>query len=94
MPPASRLGDECTGHGCFPPRPSIEGSPDVYINGKPALRKDDAYAVHSCKSSHGGKVANGSGSVYINGKPAARIGDPIDCGSNVAQGSPNVIIGG
>ena len=34
---------------------------------------------------------NGSG---VNGQPLGRIGDPVGCGSSVAQGSPNVFAGG
>lgn len=95
MPAASRKGDECTGHGCFPPRPSTSGSPNVFFNGIPALRVGDSFATHKCgKSSHGGTVSSGSSSVYINGKPAARIGDDVSCGSAVAEGSSNIFIGG
>jgi hypothetical protein len=27
--PATRMPDICTGHACFPPRPSCSGSPNV-----------------------------------------------------------------
>lgn len=95
MPASSRLGDICTGHGCFPPRPSIGGSPNVFINGIKALRVTDPYAVHVCGiAAHGSQVAAGSGTVYVNGLPMARIGDAVACGSAVAQGSPNVFAGG
>ncbi len=95
MPSASRLGDTGAGHGCFPPSNAIAGSPDVSINGKPALRVGDALAAHGCKDCppHGRAVAAGSASVSINGKPAARIGDSIDCGGAMAAGSGNVNIG-
>jgi uncharacterized Zn-binding protein involved in type VI secretion len=33
MPAVSRLGDNCTGHGCWPPRPSTGASPNVRVNG-------------------------------------------------------------
>jgi len=96
MPAATRLGDDCTGHGTFPPRPSISGSPDVATNGKPQMRVSDTYDSH-CNSDgvcHGGALAQGSGSVFVNGKPAGRIGDSVDCGSSVSVGSGNVFIGG
>ena len=32
--------------------------------------------------------------VRVNGKQLARIGDPVACGSTVAQGSANVFAGG
>ena len=95
MPAATRLGDVCTGHGAFPPRANIAASGNVLINGKGAPRVGDAWAVHCDPGScHGANQAVGSGSVFINGQPAARIGDAVGCGSAVAQGSPNVFIGG
>lgn len=95
MPAVTRLGDNCTGHGCWPPRPNISASPNVYVNGIPVHRQDDAWAVHCCgPSCHAGQLATGSSTVYINGKKCGRIGDPLDCGSSVAQGSSNVFAGG
>ena len=42
--PAARLGDIGSGHSChYPPSPAVEGSPNVIINGRPAMRKGDAY---------------------------------------------------
>ena len=96
MKAAARLGDSCSGHGDWPPRPNIEASSDVKINGIGAHRKGDAYPVH-CNSEpecHDSVLANGSSTVRINGKQAGRIGDPVACGSVVAQGSSNVFIGG
>ena len=96
MPAVTRLGDICTGHEDFPPRESISGSPNVFVNGKPAHRQGDSWAVH-CNSEpvcHGGNLASGSSSVYVNGKQLGRIGDPVNCGSNVATGSKNVFAGG
>jgi len=37
-----RLGDVCSGHGCWPSRACIEASSDVLINGIPAHRVGDA----------------------------------------------------
>lgn len=94
MAAAARLGDICTGHGCWPPRPGYEASDDVFINGIAAHREGDGWLVHCCDSScHASEVAGGSNSVFINGRPAARIGDAIACGSLIAQGSPNTFIG-
>ena len=95
MPAATRLGDQCTGHGCFPPRINDQGSSNVNINGTPAHRQGDHWVTHCCGDScHDSSGAAGSGTVFINGMPAVRIGDPIGCGSAVAQGSSNVFIGG
>lgn len=95
MPSVTRLGDTCTGHGCFPPRASTSGSPNVFINGIPAHRNGDGWAVHCCEDKcHDGTMAGGSSSVFVNGKPLARIGDSVSCGSASGQGSPNVFAGG
>jgi len=47
MPAVVRLGDNSCGHGCFPPRPNVEASPNVFVNSKGAHRLGDAWAVHS-----------------------------------------------
>ncbi|MGL5948131.1 MAG: PAAR domain-containing protein [Aeromonas sp.] len=95
MPAAARQGDTCTGHGDFPPRASVSGSPDVLINSQPALRQGDAWAVH-CNpkpTCHSGTQAAGSGTVKVNGKPLARVGDAVSCGGSVASGSGDVFAG-
>lgn len=93
MPAAHRQGDICTGHGCFGPRPNIEGSPNVFVNGQPAHRLGDAWGPHKCgKKAHTGNAAGGSPNVFVNGKPKCRVGDPVNCGSVMASGSPNVFV--
>lgn len=97
MPGVSRKGDQCSGHGCWPARPSTTGSPNVFVNGIAAHRQGDAWAPHTCPSipeTHASTLAKGSVTVLVNGKPLARIGDPVACGSVVAQGSANVFAGG
>ncbi|WP_041785148.1 PAAR domain-containing protein [Rhodospirillum centenum] len=96
MPAVTRLGDICTGHGCWPPRPSASASPDVFVNGIAVHRQGDAWAAHTCPSipeTHASVLAAGSSSVYVNGRQIGRIGDPVACGSSVATGSPNVFAG-
>jgi uncharacterized Zn-binding protein involved in type VI secretion len=96
MPGLVRVGDLCTGHtGSYPPRPCIEGSSNVFINGRGVHRKGDAWDIH-CNfwSCHGGRMAEGMPNVFINGIPAAFVGGLISCGSRVAQGSGNVFGGG
>lgn len=98
MPSSTRLGDIASGHDChFPPTPSIEASPDVNIDGIPAVRQGDAYEPHSCpscpKPAHPRSLEGGSCSVFINGKPAGRIGDAISCGGAADAGSSTVFIG-
>ena len=46
MPAVVRLGDICTGHGCWPPRQNIEASQNVFVNGRGVHRLGDAWAVH------------------------------------------------
>lgn len=97
MPAVSRLGDQGSGHGCWPPRPNTEASGDVFINGIGAHRQGDAWAPHTCPSipeTHSSVLASGSSTVYCNGKQISRVTDPVACGSTVAEGSPDVFAGG
>ena len=97
MPPATRLGDQSTGHPCHAPVPSVQGSPTVFTNGKPNVRKGDMYAPHCCgPACHAGGLAIGSSTVFINGKPAGRQGDYKDCSilDSAQDHSSNVHIGG
>jgi uncharacterized Zn-binding protein involved in type VI secretion len=93
MPAVTRLGDLCTGHGNFPPRPSITASPKVLASGKGVVRVGDAYAIHCSGSCHPGTATVGSPKVFASGQPKMRVGDTINCGSKVAQGSSKVFIG-
>jgi uncharacterized Zn-binding protein involved in type VI secretion len=96
MPKATRLGDTCTGHGCWPPRPSEGGSPNVFVNGISWHRQGDTWAPHTCPDipeTHASVLASGSSTVFVNGRPAGRVGDPVACGGSVAEGSPNVFCG-
>ena len=96
MPAATRLNDNCTWHDACPPVPLVEGSPNVYINGRPAGRVGDHYSAHGCVThpGHQDVIAAGSSKVVINGKPAARVGDAVSIGGAVQDGSGNVVIGG
>lgn len=95
MPAAVRLGDQCTGHGCFGPRVNDSASGDVFINGKGAHRVGDHWVTHCCgPTCHDSTMAAGSATVFVNGKPAARVGDMLACGSAAAEGSSNVFFGG
>ena len=88
-------GDNCSGHGCFPPRASLEGSPDVFVESKGVVRVGDSWAIHSCPKipPHAGTQAEGSETVFINGKGIAREGDSISCGSKAMGGSRSVFAG-
>ena len=95
MPAVHRKGDICTGHGCFPPRPNAQGSPNVFCNSIPVHRQGDGWTQHCCGiPCHGGSLAAGSSSVNSNSKQLGRISDPVSCGSAAANGSGNVFAGG
>ena len=95
MPAVSYLGAICTGHACFPPRVNDEASPNVFVNGIAVHREGDHWITHCCGDScHDSALASGSSTVFVNGLQMARIGDPVACGSAIAQGSDNVFCGG
>jgi len=96
MPAVTRKGDMGSGHGCWPPRPSIEGSPDVFVNGIPVHRQGDAWGPHTCPSipeTHSSVLAAGWPTVFANGRQIGYVGAPVACGSTVAEGSPDVFVG-
>ena len=97
MPAAARQTDRnvvhCSGHNM------AQGSDNVFINGLPASRVGDSTSRHLRPGGrfcppHTAQVSRGSTSVFINGRPAARVGDPISGCTSIAQGSPDVFIGG
>lgn len=94
MQPAARLGDlhECADDGDYPQADLKlkEGSSNILINGKSAVRVGDKL---TCKVDQEPAVAEGSSTVLFNGKPAARFGDAIEKGGSINQGSSNVLIG-
>lgn len=96
MPGIVRVGDNCTGHSCYPPRAAVSGSRNVYVNGKYTHRQTDLWAVHCCgspPSCHSGALVEGSGTVFVNGLQVARQGDPVSCGSKGMECSRNVFAG-
>jgi len=70
----------------------IEGSPNVFINGRPAACA--SLSTIACDKHGHSLVAQGSSNVYINGMPAARVGDRSTCDGKISAGSSNVFIGG
>lgn len=104
MPGGARLGDKAKGtdgHGCKEcihtvVGPAVQGSPDVIINGKPAIRKGDGGIHALCCGPNTWNAAGGSQTVIVNGKPAFRLHDKTThCGGvgQAIEGSANVIIG-
>ncbi len=105
MPGQGRLSDkahaDADAHGCpgcpHPAiGPSITGSPDVFVNGRPALRVDDVGIHAACCGSNLWRASRGSASVFINGRAAHRITDETrHCGGSgqLVEGSDDVIVG-
>lgn len=97
MPPVTRLGDNSTGHPCYPARPSVKASKDTFANGMGVVRQGDKYVAHCCgPACHDAVLQKGSTTVFINGKPCGRQGDPMSCSPiDVADvHSPTVFAGG
>lgn len=93
MTNAVRIGDITSGHGCFPPRPTITGSQNVLIENIPAHRVGDAVLIHCCGPvCHDGITITGSSKVFINGLQAARIGDMVSCGDMLLTGAKKVVM--
>ncbi len=95
MPQAGRVGDKAI-HGSSGPAVEGEvsqGSPDVLINGRAALR----VAEPGEGSSAGAwRASRGSTGVFINGKPAFRSGDEtlhVGGKGQLVEGSPDVFLG-
>src|SRR5437899_6383960 len=105
VPGQGRLGDkanvEADAHGCpgcpHPGTgPAIAGSPDVFVNGRPALRVDDVGIHAVCCGPNMWSAQKGAPTVFINGKAAFRKNDPSKhCGGQgkLIEGSDNVIVG-
>lgn len=84
----------CTGHSCFPPRKAINGSITVTAGGLQVHCIGDAWMPHRCdKEVHDGVLSQGSPTVTVEGKAVGHVGSTISCGSVVATGLPDVIIG-
>ncbi|UIP93346.1 PAAR domain-containing protein [Wolbachia endosymbiont of Anopheles demeilloni] len=89
----------CNAHVVYPQIPCVEGSGNVFINGKPVYRQGDRWLEHSSTTNPELPIHNnvilvqGSNSVFVNGKAIARTGDLISCGAIAEQGSNNVFAG-
>lgn len=100
MPACAKDGNNCSGHGEYPPRPNTSSSPTVFVNGRGILRESDTWANHCDNHSHchTSFLVQGdeSGTVFANSHGVARIGDPISgngCLSTIVVGSGNVFVG-
>ena len=87
MPPALRATiDHASDSGLI-----TQGSPDVFVEGLPAVRVGDPVMPHDY---HTGtyQVAQGSSTVFVNGLPMARLGDISNCGDVLNPGEVNVFV--
>lgn len=93
MPAVCRVGDGCTGHGCHPPRKSLENGSTVTSSSRNIHCVGDPWEIHNCgDDTHDGVTASGSPDVMVGGKPVGRVGDRINCGSVIAAGDSTVFI--
>lgn len=67
----------------------IRGSNNVFVNGKPLVRRGDQVAAHGRGIHSGPVMAVGSDNVFTNNIPTCRAGDIATCG-HPAVGSYNV----
>ena len=88
----ARLGDIDTGHDDCPPTDIITASPNVYANDIRVAREGDSLREHGCPAhpEHPRKILKGTSRCYANNIPIARHTDPVDCGGNLDERSPNV----
>jgi uncharacterized Zn-binding protein involved in type VI secretion len=66
------------------------------VAGIPVHLQTHAWAPHTCPTipeTHASVLASGAPRAFVGGLEIGRIGDPVACGSRVAQGHPRVIIG-
>lgn len=91
--PVSRLADMTMGHGCYPPQKIIQGSENVFVEGKPTHRVGDAIQPHCCDGCHPSRASSGSPTVFVNGRAMMRVGDRANCGSVLMSGALTVKAG-
>lgn len=77
--------------------PTLSGSPDLLINGKPGLRVGNNGIHASCYPADTWQVIEGSPNVSMNGKPSHRLDDEDQHSGEIGrmmEGSPNVFMNG
>lgn len=94
MPGIAWEGALHSGFSCHPPVASIEGSPNVFVEGDPLHRVGDAWDFSICNGVPvDGVTVSGSGTVFANGQGVGRIGDDISNGAAIAEGKETVFAG-
>jgi len=99
MPAVTRLGDNSTGHGDWPPTLMITTPVQkTFFNGILAgvvnsqcewAAHSDAHTTHPASSRY---PTHGASKTYIEGNLAARIGDDLADGDAIGAGSSNSFI--
>jgi uncharacterized Zn-binding protein involved in type VI secretion len=97
LAPAARQGDPTSHGGTI-----TQGSPNVFIGGRPAARQGDFASCPQVQPGNpptphvGGPITGGSATVLINGRRAARTGDAVTeaagAGSTVQAAQGTVLI--
>jgi uncharacterized Zn-binding protein involved in type VI secretion len=93
---AQRSGDAQMGGSAAGGSAAGEGSPDVIINGRAALRVGDPGAEKGSDGAAAWRAHRGSTGVLINGRPAFRHGDETahaGVEGELVEGSPDVFFG-
>lgn len=87
MRPVGRSGDRTTAANGRPRYPAGQGSPDVTVNRRSALRVSDPILDSR------GNFQNGEATVLVNGQPLVAQGDDASCARCLDEASPDVIVG-
>ena len=93
--PADVHGKPCCAHGAI--GPAIQGSPNVLVNLRPALRVGDSGVHALCCGPNTWVAMDGSATVLVNGRRIHRLRDMDQhCGGPgyMVEGSGDVIAGG
>ncbi len=87
MPGIVRKTDDSAGG------PLLGGSPNVFVNGKSAVRVGDSVADHGLSPHTTATMAGSSPNVFVNNIKVSREADAASC-TCTATGSPNVFANG
>ncbi|HFU2857316.1 TPA: PAAR domain-containing protein [Enterobacter cloacae] len=94
MPAIAIQGSLGSGHGSFPPRPSVMGDPLLTIAGTPVQVDGDVFPNHTDgHTSHPGTAVSSRPWFTVNGKGVCAVGDVISCGSVIVTGNALVEVG-
>lgn len=84
------LGMVCSGHDGFPPRPSVSAEGQLRVQGRAVVMNGDRYDIHCNNVCHDGVGIATTTQLRANGRNMLLTGDPISCGSTVAEVFANI----